>query len=61
MSKPELYWQSMPEANELDSTLLCIMALMWLEEMGLGCQDNVNIDHRDLISCRDKLLMKPKL
>lgn len=51
----------MPEVNELESTQVYIMALMWLEEMALGSQYNVNIDQWDLINSSDKLLMKRKL
>lgn len=39
----------MLKANELE-LMVYIMALMRLEEMALGNQNNVNIDHNDLIN-----------
>lgn len=63
-SESELYWQSVPEDNELESTQVDIMTLMWLVGMALEDQCNINIDQSKLISCRiygDKLLMRREL
>lgn len=57
-------FESMPEANELQTTQVYIMTLMRLGEMAWGNQNNINIDWCELINCRiygDKLLMKRKI
>ena len=57
--------QSMPAANKLQSTCVCIMTLIWLVEMASGePENNINIDQCALITSRiysDKLLMKCEL